>query len=277
MHALLTLLAIAFTPPTAHRQIIPFPRRVLAEFLADSERAVPGTRIDSPPFEAGGHRWLLSLYPFGGNADPYFAGRIGLYLKLDETKGAPSREVDAVFSLKLRTLVEGEVPDDATNQRGLAFRCGMTFCAADEAGNSVGRANDWGAHVYPTSLLLRELETRDECGAVVDVELSVFGSRPCKKGASLLALAEQTNRLPSGALRVGEVVVPLTHEGDGSGGDGSGGEGYRPAAGVEHRIMRLTAADGTPCFTSDEAEIAYLLPTSATSRQEGALQQMRAH
>ena len=64
------------------RQTIPFPRPVIKKFLADEARAVPGTKIESPPFEAFENQWQLNLYPFGGNADPYFAGRVGVYLRL---------------------------------------------------------------------------------------------------------------------------------------------------------------------------------------------------
>ena len=73
---------LAGIAPVRFQRTIPFPRKVLARFLVDETTAKPGTRIDSPTFEAGGSRWQLNLYPLGGNADPYFAGRVGLYLRL---------------------------------------------------------------------------------------------------------------------------------------------------------------------------------------------------
>ena len=131
------------------------------------------------------------MYPFGGNAERDYAGRVGLYLRLLQPPGAPNVECDATFSLTLRCLTDESASPPATSQRGVAFRCGMTFCPASEAGNSVGRCEDWGAHVYPTALLLRELEELPEADAVVDVEMHVWASREVQRGASLAALADQ--------------------------------------------------------------------------------------
>jgi len=237
---------------------------VLAKFLADEAKAVPGTRIDSPTFRACGHDWQVSMYPFGGNADPYFAGRVGVYLKLLQPADSGKIEVDASFSLTLRTLptaAAGQTEHDASTQRGICFRCGMTFCDAAEAGNSVGRCEDWGAHVYPSDLLLRELEVIEGVEAMVDVELEAWDSRPSRLGASLLALYDQVQRLPLRRLRTGEVVVALSSS------DSTGG--FRSIDGSEYRVMRLVSADGSACFDSTRAATAFLLPTNSKAREGG--------
>ena len=255
-----TLLTLAL-----YRKTIPFPRRVLAKFLADEAKAVPGTRIDSPTFRACGHDWQVSLYPFGGNADPYFAGRVGVYLKLLQPADSGKVEVDASFSLTLRTLptaAAGQTEHDKSTQRGICFRCGMTFCDAAEAGSSVGRCEDWGAHVYPSDLLLRELEVIEGIEAMVDVELEAWDSRPSRWGASMLALYDQVQRLPLRRLRAGEVVVALSSS------DSTGG-GFRSIDGSEYRVMRLVSADGSACFDSTRAATAFLLPTNSKAREGG--------
>ena len=257
---------LALTVPTPTQRTVLFPKSVLARFLADSDKAVPGTRVESPPFEACGCNWQIALYPFGGNADASFAGRVGVYLKLLEQE-----EVDATFALRLQILPNDEATDEAARDaatRGLTFRCGMTFCSASEAGETVGRCEDWGAHVYPTNLLLRELEVQESSVCAVDVELSVWEQRPCKTGASLLALANQVRRLPTGALRVGEVVVALPGS---LGASRQSPESYEPLPGVEYRVMRLMSADGEARFESGSGDVAtaFLLPTSKAARAAG--------
>ena len=288
----LVQLALATVQPIQQfRRAIPFPRRVLAKFLADPVRAVPGTKIASPPFEAGGSTWQVELYPFGGNADASFAGRVGLYLRM--VQGAPKTEADVTFSLVLRCLPPEAVAETAdfdfapATQRGLAFRCGMTFCEAAEAGNSIGRCEDWGAHVYQTDLLLRELEAIKTCEAFVDCELNIWARRPSRTGASLTELLDQVQRLPSGTLRVGEVAVSLAARdvavvsGDGSSeaDAADGGPGmYRTLEGGEYRVMRLETPEGSPCFRYDptrgdraqQPAVAYLLPTNTKWRDSGS-------
>ena len=51
----------------------------------------------------------------------------------------------------------------------------------------------------------------------------MWGERPCASGSSFAALAEQTQRLPAGSIRCGEVVVALGGGGGGAGGSGAGG------------------------------------------------------
>ena len=289
--AVASAVAVA-VPGSLQRITVPFPRRVLQRFLAD-EAAVPGTRIDSPPFEAGGCRWQVSLYPFGGNADPSFAGRTALYLRhMPDAPEGDAQEVDATFSLKLLVRPMGvEAEDEAktlARQRGLTFNCGMTFCPAAEAGESVGRCNDWGAHVYASDLLLRELSRVPACEPAVEVELCVWEQRPCRQGAGLMALGDQVRRLPRRSIRVGEVIVALADgpqvsdtAGDEAIAEADGVEGgasphYQPLAGVEYRVMRITAPDGTARFTADldddgmaRPSTVHLLPTSRAARAAG--------
>ena len=61
-------------------------------------------------------------------------------------------EVDASFTMTLNVIpaeqvaaVGAGVDDEAREaaRRGVAFRGGMTFCPAEEAGESVGRCEDW--------------------------------------------------------------------------------------------------------------------------------------
>jgi signal peptidase I len=279
------LLPWARPQPTALRKSVAFPRTVLAQFLSDEKRAVPGTRIDSPPFEANdGNCWQVSLYPFGGNGA--YADRVGVYLRLLQPKDR-SIEVDASMSVTLRcgsseVVVQQQQATHET-QRGLTFRCGITFCPAAEAGSSVGRAEDWGAHLYSSSLLFRELEVFEEANFFVDLEVITWETRTSRRGASLSALLEQTRRLPEGGLRTGEVVVALDR-----------GDPGQPAGlikpGVEYRVMRLETADGKPCFEHagvqgagggsgggsssrrlcGHASVAYLLPTNAEAREGGS-------
>ena len=248
MLAVLHLALALVQPLQSIRKTIPFPQRVLAEFLAGDNK--PGSRIDSPVFECGGSSWQLALYPLGASADPYYANRVALYLKLLQPESARKVEVDATFELTLRCLPAAAATTEHSDasQRGAAFKCGMTMCTEAEAGSSVGRCEDWGAHVYPSQQLLRELELGGgETQAVVDVALDVWATRECRSGASLGALLEQVNRLPRGALRVGEIVVALRGGEDSEGGaGGEDGDGYRPVEGVEYRVMRLVAADGQP-------------------------------
>lgn len=254
--------------PHTTRHTIPFPRSVLAKFLADSDGAVPGTRIESPPFESSGCRWQVALYPFGGNADKSFAYRVGIYLRLLPSS---NQEVDVTFALRLLMLPNTTFTDDTNEResalRGINFRCGMTFCTPSEAGQSVGRCEDWGAHVYPTNLLLKELESREETVACVEVDMNIWDVRSCRRGASLSALIDQVQRLPRRSIRVGEVVVALS--------DGrliEGASKYVCAPGVEYRVMRLTGADGAGRFELHPDEIdgkVYLLPTSRAARAEG--------
>ena len=269
LHLMSSVLAISTVRPDLReplasvRRVIPFPRRVLSNFLGDAERARPGTKIESPPFEAAGCRWQVSLYPFGGNADPELSGRVGCYLKLLQTE---QEEVDATFKVRMHVLSKSELADaaehgaPAAGQRGLPFRCGMTFCRAAEAGLSVGRCEDWGAHVYPTDLLLAELEaTPDEYAPCVEVELSVWSRRRCEAGASLAALAAQVRRLPEGSLRVGEVFVALASSGE-----------AKPLVrdGIEYRVMRLLTAAGDARFDTqgDDVATAWLVPTLKDAR-----------
>ena len=257
MHCCLGLL------PTSVRRTIAFPRNAL---VGDDGKAASkiGVRVDTPPFEAGGRSWQLSMYPCGIGES--YANRVGLYLKL---VGAGTREVDTTFSLSLRRLAaddaaaEAAVDDDddyvaqaastdvQAGRLGLKFRCGMTFCEAGEALESVGRCVDWGAHVCPTDLLLSELAADGERTVAVDVELAVWEERACARGASLDAFLGQTRRLPSGALRVGEVVVALGGGSASAAADGGGS--YRCVPGVEYRVMRLEAPDGTARFELDAA------------------------
>ena len=138
-------------PLSVTRHTIPFPRGVLRKFIADTERAVPGSRIESPVFDSNDCEWQVTLYPFGGNADPSYAGRVGVYLRMIQPEGSRI-EVDASFTMTLNVIpaeqvaaVGAGVDDEAREaaRRGVAFRGGMTFCPAEEAGESVGRCEDW--------------------------------------------------------------------------------------------------------------------------------------
>ena len=212
--------ALVATPAITERRTVPFPKRVLREYFEDPQ---PGKRIDSPPFVVDGSRWLVSLYPNGGN--PSYDGLVGLYLRLLQPEGgspltpsdaeALTTECDATFSLQLRAE-DGE-------KLGSRFSCGMTFCCAAEAGEcelppsnprdlrrpavsrelsavlaAVGRCEDWGAHVYATTGLQYEVdEAREVC---VDVELSLWAQRPTQTGAALKSLAEQVCPAPAAGL-----------------------------------------------------------------------------
>ena len=99
--------SLTMVGPASIRKTVRFPRGVLRKFLADSERAVPGTRIDSPTIEADGLLWQVSLYPFGGNAEPSYAGRVGVYLRLLQFEGSMT-EVDANFAMSLTVISEAE-------------------------------------------------------------------------------------------------------------------------------------------------------------------------
>ena len=138
-------------PLSVTRHTIPFPRGVVRKFIADTERAVPGTKIESPGFVANGCEWQVALYPFGGNADPSYAGRVGVYLRMLQQEG-PAMEVDTSFTMALNVIpaamvavvgadVDAEAREEA--RRGAALIGGMTFCPAEEAGESVGRCEDW--------------------------------------------------------------------------------------------------------------------------------------
>ena len=277
LHALAALRA----QPVTTSRTIPFPRKTLAQFLSNEGTAVPGAHIDSPPFAAGGSKWQVLLYLFG--AGESYAGRVGVYIK---RLAAERIEVDASFELSLQVLPDaatlGEDPTTSEDscRRGLEFKCGMTFCDAKEAGESVGRCEDWGAHVFSTGVLLKELENDESCVLAVHVRLSVWDERPCPSGSSFAALREQTQRVPAGSLRCGEVVVALAG-GAGSGGPAEGGTAaaagtYRCVPGVEYRIMRIVRADGEGAFTYDASRgeaagtTVYLLPTSKAARGEGS-------
>ena len=261
----LALNSLTLLQPSTVRRTIRFPRDSLV-----SGKIVPGVRFDSSPFEAGGSSWQVSLYPCGVGAS--YADRVGVYLKLNDAAG---REVDASFSLALQVLSTGSAVDmagaavqpEGAASRGLEFRCGMTFCNAAEALESAGRCQDWGAHVYNTALLLSELESTVQSTAGVDVQLQVWGERACGRGASYEAFLEQTRRLPRGSMRVGEVVVAL------AGSPARADDGaFRCVPGVEYRVMRLVAPDGTARFeldkSADSSGLVYLLPTSKAARGE---------
>ena len=296
-------------PLSVTRHTIPFPRGVLRKFIADTELSVPGTKIESPGFVANGCEWQVALYPFGGNADPSYAGRVGVYLRMIQQDGS-RMEVDTSFTMALNVIpaamvavvgadVDAEAREEA--RRGAALIGGMTFCPAEEAGESVGRCEDWacrpahrtcgraacsasrlllthvwralaqGAHVYPSTLLLKELED-EACVVAVDLELSVWEQRPCRQGASLAALADQVKRLPSGSIRVGEVVVSL---GGGSSED-EANAAYSCERGVEYRIVRLESSDGSARFDlgPSDAGVAYILPTARAARGVGTFSQL---
>ena len=139
------------------------------------------------------------------------------------------------------------------------------LCGAAEALESVGRCEDWGAHVCSTAQLLEDLAEQRESTYAVDVELSVWGERACARGASLDAFLGQARRLPRGSVRVGEVVVAV---GDAVASANDGG--YRCVSGVEYRLLRLEAPDGTARFeldaSADGDSIVYLVPTSKAAR-----------
>ena len=162
------LFSIGLLQPIATlREVVPFPKAVLAKLLANQNQAVPGTRVESPLItDSSGGTWQVNLYPFGGNADPNFAGRVGVYLRTLDSGG----ETDATFALNLHVLPGAtSLATDSSTCRGLTFRCGMTFCAQTEAGESVGRCEDWGAHVYSSDLLLAELEAVE--GSICAIEV----------------------------------------------------------------------------------------------------------
>ena len=263
----LVLHSLTMLQPTTVRRTLRFPRDSLIGVNGDEplrRDIVPGACFDSSPFEAGGSSWQVSLYPCGQSSSD--AGRVGVYLKLN---GAPGREVDASFSLALQVLpvdtTAAAVPPEGAASRGLDFRCGMTFCDAAQALESAGRCEDWGAHVYNSALLFSELESTAESTAGVDVELQVWGERAC--GSASEAFLEQTKRLPRGAVRVGEVIVAL------AGSPARVDDGtYRCVPGVEYRVMRLVAPDGTARFeldnSADRSSLVYLLPTSKAARGE---------
>jgi signal peptidase I len=270
---LVAISSLNVSPMAAVRRTVPFPKRVLEKVVENN--AVPGTAVESPPFvDDGGHLWQVVLYPFGGNADPNFSGRVGVYLRSLDAQS----ETDATFTMGLRVLPSPDalesIGDDAS--RGLTFKCGMTFCTASEAGESVGRCEDWGAHVYATDLLLAELQEAEESIAAVEIEIAVWEQRRCARGASLKALANQVARLPTGSMRVGEVVVALPEGGTPSTPTLStptplGNDDYRPVAGVEYRVMRLVTPEGLDVFAMEAGceGVAYLLPTSRAAREEG--------
>ena len=122
----LILHSLALQPATV-RRTLRFPRNKLL-----GGKIVPGVRLDSSPFEAGGSSWQVALYPCGVSASD--ANRVGVYLKLN---GASGREVDATFSLALQVVPEvapaalpvaaAASPPEGAASRGLEFRCGMTF------------------------------------------------------------------------------------------------------------------------------------------------------
>ena len=246
--------------PATVRRTIRFPRDRLI-----GGKIVPGVRLDSSPFEAGGSSWQVSLYPCGVSASD--ANRVGVYLKLN---GASGREVDAAFSLALQVLpvdmsAAAAVPPEGAASRGLEFRCGMTFCSAAEALESAGRCEDWGAHVYNSALLFSELESAVDSTAGVDVELQIWNERACGRASE--AFLEQARRLPRGSVRVGEVIVAL------AGSPARVDDGaYQCVPGVEYRVMRLVAPDGTARFeldnSADRSSLVYLLPTSKAARGE---------
>ena len=159
------------TPIAELTKTIPFTRRTLARLLADETTSTPGARIDSPPFEAGGSSWQVQLYLLG--AGECYADRVGVYIKRLAGGG---KEVDATFAMSLQVLPSPAALEVAPAARapgcvrGSTFRCGMTFCEAKEAGESVGRCDDWGAHLYSSSDLLRELEQNEQRVLAVDVE-----------------------------------------------------------------------------------------------------------
>ena len=249
--------------PATVRRTLRFPRSSLM-----GGKIVPGVRLDSSPFEAGGSSWQVALYPCGVSASD--ANRVGVYLKLN---GASGREVDATFSLALQVVPEvapaalpaAASPPEGAASRGLEFRCGMTFCSAAEALESAGRCEDWGAHVYDSADLLSELESAADCTAGVGVELQIWNERACGRASE--AFLEQTRRLPRGSVRVGEVIVALA----GSPARVDDG-GYRCEPGVEYRVMRLVAPDGSARFeldsSADRSSLVYLLPTSKAARGE---------
>ena len=139
------------------------PRRTLARFLADEETAKPGARIDAPPFDAGGSSWQVQLYLLG--AGESYADRVGLYIK--RLPSAASTEVDASFSMSVQMLPDPAALEVAPAERaadclrGNIFRCGMTFCDAREAGESVasrvasGEENGSGGGYEATVALTR--------------------------------------------------------------------------------------------------------------------------
>jgi hypothetical protein len=118
--------------------------------------ALPGTAVASEPFECGGQRWRVNLYPRG--SDLRRAGQVGAYLRLDRSG---ETEVDASFSISLAapgllpSSRESEPWDWATAEcaTGGVFRCGMTFTPPAEAVETVGRASDWGAHLASSAAL----------------------------------------------------------------------------------------------------------------------------
>ena len=139
----------------------------------------------------------------------------------------------------------------------------MTFCAADEAGNVVGRCENWGAHLLPTPDLLSELGEDPSCAVSVSVDLSIWEQRAGKPGAALMALSQQVTRLARGTYRVGEVVVALPHEARGSATGDADSSLYRPLAYVFARLER--GAGSTVSFVCDR-QVAVRAPGCTAAR-----------
>ena len=222
--------------------------------------APAGRSLSSRPFECGGALWSVLLYPRG--TDRRREGSVAAFLQLlgpgTEGRGptatasqtSPPLEVDASFSISLGApaLPSGRASEswDWTMSEcatGGVFRCGMTFAPRTETAESVGRAQDWGAHLANSARLAHA--GVDE----IDVELTIriWRVSECRRGAALAAVLAQAAAPASWRrpLRLGEVLVPLPP----AVGEPPLPEGVYP--GVEYRIIAIRGADSQPAFQLD--------------------------
>ena len=203
-------------------------------------------------FVVGGQRFRVLVYPDGVAGQD--GGAAAAYLRF--LPAFIGDECDVTFSLSLTdssgealgVLTSGGKPHD-----GVSWQCSMTMCDEKEASESLGRARDWGAHVWRTGDVEGMLAS-GELRARVEVDVWSFRedwtSWPFARGAvgAVVQSLQRDAFSRARAIKAGEVVVPV------DGGDGDALRAMRDAGlepGVEVRVMGMRAPDGSELFSTD--------------------------
>lgn len=256
--------------------------RPINSVIGSKKRSYVGTREDSSTgsvldlpycivsdeFDVGDSaRFQVLLYPRGrfvGASNPemtesgMITGLAGTYLKYIPKEYGDEvdiswrvRLVDSRTNESLPTLTSGGLPRSKDT-----WSAAMTFCADNEAVESIGRVADWG-----TSSWL----AKDVCDALghlkAEIEVTVFDTRrgesmfawpPGSKGgfgAVRKARVQLPNDTSERNLKVGEVIVPVLKHAD---------EGTKKNleksfiySGIDYRIMTMSDKDGNEIFSTN--------------------------
>mmetsp|Transcript_32879 Transcript_32879/g.38282 ORF Transcript_32879/g.38282 Transcript_32879/m.38282 type:complete len:594 (-) Transcript_32879:413-2194(-) len=233
----------------------------------NDEKNIPYCII-SDEFEVESQKFQVLLYPRGrfvsgkvrNENNDILSGPASAYLRYLPT--VYGDEVDITWTLQLRDrrtlqplqiVTSGGLPKSNTT-----WSAAMTFCAENEAIESVGRATDWGSSTWFANDVCNALDHLEAY-----LEIGIFESRNDEssfawplfsKGGigSVIRAATQPSTTIGRDFRAGEVIVPIDTEADEN--DNATRRDQLKSSfiypGVDYRIMTMCDKDGNAIFTT---------------------------